>query len=376
VLAKSEIGEYGRLWESDGTLGSDEDAATARGVVDAILGRSVHGKWYRESCMVLKTSKAMAQATRLAVAQQVRVRVFPCVCTLQLRACPFFLPGVCATCVLQTWREAVERVGSRSPRDVDAAHEATQRLRVFHIVFHSVFGRASSSPPTVTRTSTAGGGSGRPMSRLSEADASQEVIAALTALVLSLEDAGACQLAARAMLFSPAITAWGDVGFKRLEAVWRQLLIKVRLRTAMPAVCVTLSMHVLFCCVLSSLLMQILSSKDVDVTAACACMLALLERPAFETFSHCIGGLGQDFARMEQVACVGQLVAGRWGKQEKFMRECERMRINAIWCQRLNALGIRADVKRFVPDEMEYLKCVARPVWLLHPRVTMVSRSF
>ena len=72
VLAKSEIGEYGRLWEraaddtgvSRSTSDVDETARSA-------LARWAHPTWFRETCMVLKTSKAMAQATRLAVAHQV-----------------------------------------------------------------------------------------------------------------------------------------------------------------------------------------------------------------------------------------------------------------------------------------------------------------
>jgi hypothetical protein len=83
VLAKSEIGEYGRLWEREGEDGSvwDADGVGSEGAVSlsSMLARWVHPKWFRETCMVLKTSKAMAQATRLVVAQQVRRSLNRCV---------------------------------------------------------------------------------------------------------------------------------------------------------------------------------------------------------------------------------------------------------------------------------------------------------
>jgi hypothetical protein len=88
VLAKSEIGEYGRLWEAEAEVGADSGGgsggggggssssggghapATVLAAQDA--ARAVHPTWVREACMVLKTSTAMAQATRFTVALQVR----------------------------------------------------------------------------------------------------------------------------------------------------------------------------------------------------------------------------------------------------------------------------------------------------------------
>ena len=98
VLAKSEVGEYGRLWESaaarkrsgdaagrlgSGTLGVSPsmvsplaplpaappaagDGREGAGVAadEDRFACDVHADWFKETCMVLKTSRAMALVSR------------------------------------------------------------------------------------------------------------------------------------------------------------------------------------------------------------------------------------------------------------------------------------------------------------------------
>ncbi len=86
-------------------------------------------------------------------------------------------------------------------------------------------------------------------------------------------------------------------------------------------------------------------------------MLSLREQSAFEAFQYCVSCVLGDTSRVRQVACVGMAVADLWGGQQTFLEECQRMRINAVWWQRLQGLGIRVDMKAFLPSNRDYKRC-------------------
>jgi hypothetical protein len=91
---------------------------------------------------------------------------------------------------------------------------------------------------------------------------------------------------------------------------------------------------------------------------AVAAMLTLPEQAAFETFHYCTTCVQTDMDRVRQVACVGMAVASLWGNQVTLLEECCRMRVNAVWWQRLHAMGIRLDMKLFLTATKDYKRCV------------------
>ena len=288
----------------------------------------------------------------------------------------------------QVWREAIESLNIAQFDNRSSTLEALQaraRAVSFAVSLSSFCKR-----PVVTSSSRSVGSTALVVQPLASsswdaaavsglavtpAAAATELLTALDGLLSSLRDAGACLLALHVIMQLPVTLFKRDEELAQIGQLVLQVLVKVRScalthggRTACTSRCygrcVCICAYGCVCvCVWGgggelsrpTVAVQVLSSSAIDSTIAVAGMLALAEQSAFDAFKYCVASVAVDNARVEQVARVGMTVASVWGNQAVFLEECRRLRMNAVWWQRLDALGIRPDVKRFgQSDNIEY----------------------
>lgn len=97
---------------------------------------------------------------------------------------------------------------------------------------------------------------------------------------------------------------------------------------------------------MDGLLSRVLRSKVLDHEIALGYMLALRMKSSFSAFKASLPSVMSDFDRLAALSRLGIDAAQAWG-QDSFLAECRALHLNAMWWSYLERVGVAFDPSRF-----------------------------